>query len=148
MKCVLLSWPLGKALVFSTPSISIHLRGSQQAHDAFMRKLDSIWPSILSRSELNQVLASTRQRETLDLPSPEYNPLSPLRVSPSSESLQSQSSALESTVSSLVAALGSQPLASSAATRAPGTDVDPHFTRSVLIYFLIYFPRNLNPKKI
>uniref|UniRef100_A0A8D8R165 Uncharacterized protein n=1 Tax=Cacopsylla melanoneura TaxID=428564 RepID=A0A8D8R165_9HEMI len=89
MKCVLLSWPLGKALVFSTPSISIHLRGSQQAHDAFMRKLDSIWPSILSRSELNQVLASTRQRETLDLPSPEYNPLSPLRVSPSSESLQS-----------------------------------------------------------
>uniref|UniRef100_A0A8D8W2L4 Uncharacterized protein n=3 Tax=Cacopsylla melanoneura TaxID=428564 RepID=A0A8D8W2L4_9HEMI len=122
MKCVLLSWPLGKALVFSPSSISIHLRGSKQAHDAFMRKLDSIWPSILSRGELNQVLASIRQREALEPPSPDYEPLSPPRVNPSSESLQSQISALRNTVSSLVAALRPQPLASAAATHASYVD--------------------------
>uniref|UniRef100_A0A8D8PXW0 Uncharacterized protein n=1 Tax=Cacopsylla melanoneura TaxID=428564 RepID=A0A8D8PXW0_9HEMI len=83
----LLSWPFGRALIFSPSKISIHLRGSEERHVQFVRFTDCFRDLCLSRSQVNKVLesmdveaCSVRSSEpgkSTDLESPPYEPLTP-----------------------------------------------------------------------
>lgn len=106
--------------MFSPSAISIHLRGSREAHDLFLRNLDPLWSSILSRDELNKALSLVSSQEIAS-PPVEPHP-SPRRdhqnVGPPNCALQSQVSKLQETVSTLIAALGSQQTVQTSSTQA------------------------------
>ncbi|KAF6208367.1 hypothetical protein GE061_016821 [Apolygus lucorum] len=128
IKVALLAWPLGRALIYAPSSLSVKIRGSQEVHDHFIRQVEILRPTLLSRKELNENLCPSpgsqnqfvpsTNSEHNDLsdsenePSPSFEPLSPVKQPESAEnlrvaSLEARMASLQSTVASLVEAIQS-----------------------------------------
>ncbi|KAI5738889.1 hypothetical protein M8J77_012330 [Diaphorina citri] len=92
---LLLSWPFGRALIFSPSSISMNLRGSEDRHRQFLQAMTPILSLCVSREEANRHsglensgssdIASTAPLPD-KIPSPPFEPLTSPPPQPSADS--------------------------------------------------------------